>query len=182
MGENHSVLTPLQRFGFVFHPGKASACYGQYSHTPVGCPPERVPPTAPAQPPAAGPAPSITNSVPAPTALPPDSGRQIPPDADRQGFVGYPGAPSQLHEPGCGDWPDGGLGSGGLRDRDWAVLLQRRRPTERLICRDRGPSADGSRFRCDKLRGRSASKRGCFQPYRACPGVRAGDTLAFHPG
>jgi hypothetical protein len=51
------------------------------------------PSTAPAQPPAAAPAPSITNLVPAPTAVPlPDSGRQIPPDADRQGFLGYPGA------------------------------------------------------------------------------------------
>jgi hypothetical protein len=43
---------------------------------------------------AAAPAPSITNSVPAPTAVPfPSSnGRQIPPDADRQGFVGSAGA------------------------------------------------------------------------------------------
>jgi len=94
MGENHSVLTPLTGFGFVLHPGRASACYGQYSHTRVECPPEGGPWTAPAQPPAAEPAPSNTNSVPAPTAvpLPSNNGRQIPADADRQGFLGYPGA------------------------------------------------------------------------------------------
>jgi hypothetical protein len=41
----------------------------------------------------ARPAPSIANSAPAPTAGPlPGSSRQIPPDADSQGFLGYPGA------------------------------------------------------------------------------------------
>jgi hypothetical protein len=24
--------------------------------------------------------------------------------------------------------------------------------------------------------------RGCFHPHRACPAVRAGDVLSFHPG
>jgi len=32
MGENHPGLTPLERFGFVLHPGKMSACYGVNSH------------------------------------------------------------------------------------------------------------------------------------------------------
>ena len=55
--------------------------------------PEGGPWTAPAQPPAAAPAPSIANSAPAPTAVPlPNDGRQVPADADRQGFLGYPGA------------------------------------------------------------------------------------------
>jgi hypothetical protein len=94
MGENHAGLTPLERFGFVLHPGKMSACHDAYSGQQVECPPEGEPSTAPMQPPAALPAPTITNSVPAPNAVPPPSGngRQIPRDADSQGFVGYPGA------------------------------------------------------------------------------------------
>ena len=94
MGENHAGLTPLERFGFVLHPGKMSACHGAYSGQPVECPPEGEPSIPPMQPPVALPAPTITNSVPAPNAVPPPSnnGRQIPPDADPQGFVGYPGA------------------------------------------------------------------------------------------
>jgi hypothetical protein len=38
--------------------------------------------------------PGNTNAIPAPTAVPPpsDNSRQIPPDADRQGFLSYPGA------------------------------------------------------------------------------------------
>jgi diguanylate cyclase len=49
------------------------------------------PSTAPVLPPPAPPAPSMTYSVP---AMPPPAGNagQIPPDADRQGFLSYPGA------------------------------------------------------------------------------------------
>jgi hypothetical protein len=94
MGENHAGLTPLERFGFVLHTGKMSACHGAYSGRPTECPPEGEPSIPPMQPPAALPAPTITNSMPAPNAVPPPSNneRQIPPDADPQGFVGYPGA------------------------------------------------------------------------------------------
>jgi hypothetical protein len=38
MQDNHAGLTPLEKFGFLLHPGKASACYGQYSRTRVECP------------------------------------------------------------------------------------------------------------------------------------------------
>lgn len=46
------------------------------------------------EPPPLQPAPASTDPAPAPTALPPaaGNGRQIPPDADPQGFVGYPDA------------------------------------------------------------------------------------------
>jgi hypothetical protein len=91
MGENHSVLTPLTSFGFVLHPGRASACYGQYSHTRVECTQENVPSPGTFPPPAAAPAPSVT--YPAPAAPPSRSNAiGIPADADRQGFVSYPGA------------------------------------------------------------------------------------------
>jgi hypothetical protein len=43
MGENHAGLTPLERFGFVLHPGKMSACHGAYSGQQVECPPEGNP-------------------------------------------------------------------------------------------------------------------------------------------
>jgi hypothetical protein len=67
MGENHAGLTPLEKFGFILHPGKMSACYGMNSHQRVECPPEGEPSTAPTQPPAALPAPSTTNPVFPPT-------------------------------------------------------------------------------------------------------------------
>jgi hypothetical protein len=91
MGENHSVLTPLTSFGFVLHPGRASACYGQYSHTPVECTQENVPSPGTFPPPAAAPAPNVTYPAP---AAPPSRGNAIgiPSDADRQGFLSYPGA------------------------------------------------------------------------------------------
>ena len=93
MGENHAGLTPLERFGFVLHPGKMSACSGMYSHQRVECPPEGEPSNAPAQPPAVGPPPGSINSAP-PAVVPPSpaNDHQVPPDADSQGFVGYPGA------------------------------------------------------------------------------------------
>jgi hypothetical protein len=49
---------------------------------------------APVQPPAAGPAPGSIDSAPSPTTVSPPAGNgyQIPPDADTQGFLGYPGA------------------------------------------------------------------------------------------
>ena len=94
MGENHAGLTPLDRFGFVLHPGKVSACYGVYSHQRVECPPEGEPSNAPPQARAVGPPRGSIDSVPSPTVVPPspENGYQIPPDADTQGFVGYPGA------------------------------------------------------------------------------------------
>ena len=55
MGENRAGLTPLERFGFVLHPGKMSACYGVYSHQRVECPPEGEPSNAPPQARAVGP-------------------------------------------------------------------------------------------------------------------------------
>lgn len=91
MGENHSVLTPLTNFGFVLHPGRASACYGQYSHSRVECPQENVPSPGTFMPTAAAPAP--TAPYPAPVAPPPRTTVPgIPSDADRQGFLSYPGA------------------------------------------------------------------------------------------
>jgi hypothetical protein len=94
MGENHAGLTPLERFGFILHPGKMSACSGEYSHQLVECPPEGEPSNPPPQPPPIGPPPGNINATPPPTVVPPSaaSGHQIPPDADAQGFVGYPGA------------------------------------------------------------------------------------------
>ena len=94
MGENHAGLTSLERFGFALHPGKMSACYGVYSHQRVECPPEGEPSNAPPQARAGGPPRGSIDSVPSPTAVvpPAGNGRQIPPDADTQGFVGYPGA------------------------------------------------------------------------------------------
>jgi hypothetical protein len=74
MGENHAGLTPLERFGFVLYPGQMSACYGVNSHQRVECPPEGEPSTAPAQPPAVGPAPASTNAMPPSTAMPPAPG------------------------------------------------------------------------------------------------------------
>jgi hypothetical protein len=79
----------------------------------------------------------ITNSVPPPTAVaaPSDNGRQIPADADAQGFVGYPGARCSYTNPAVAIGPYGGLGCGDLPDRGQAVLLQRLRPAERVQSR-----------------------------------------------
>jgi rhodanese-related sulfurtransferase len=89
----------------------------------------------------------ITNSVPPPTAVaaPSDNGRQIPADADAQGFVGYPGKRCSYTNP--------------------AVAIARTADSVVVICqtgvrrfyykgfglqngfsRDRRPGADGSRF------------------------------------
>jgi hypothetical protein len=55
----------LEKFGFILHPGKMSACHGAYSHQRVECPPEGEPSTAPAQPPAAGTTPKCLPVCPA---------------------------------------------------------------------------------------------------------------------
>jgi hypothetical protein len=65
------MLQPLRSYGFEISP----------------------PPNPSVEPPPPTTLPGNTNAMPAPTAVPlPDSGRRIPPDADRQGFLGYPGA------------------------------------------------------------------------------------------
>jgi hypothetical protein len=68
MGENHAGLAPLEKFGFVLHPGKMSACSGQYSHTRVECPPAGSPSTGSTQTPGAQPAPSATATAGPPAA------------------------------------------------------------------------------------------------------------------
>lgn len=47
MGFNHRVLTPLEKFGFVLHPGHMSECYGKVSGQRVECPAPGDPTTLP---------------------------------------------------------------------------------------------------------------------------------------
>jgi hypothetical protein len=72
LGERQRPLQPLMTYGFTIQ--------------------DAVHPTV--MPPPPQPAPASTNAMPPPTTVRPPSGngRQIPPDADSQGFVGYPGA------------------------------------------------------------------------------------------
>jgi hypothetical protein len=104
---------------------------------------------APVQPPAAVPAPGSIDSVPSPTTVSPPTGNghQIPPDADTQGFVGYPGAQCNHTNPAVtiGRTADSAVvicktGVGrfyykGFGLQNWSVG------------RDRRPGADGIRFR-----------------------------------
>ena len=91
--------------------------------------------------------PAPIRCLPPPLCAPPArNGRQIPPDADPQGFVGYPGARCNDTNPAVavGRTADSVvvICQTGCR----AVLLQRRWPTERVISRDRRSGATGATF------------------------------------
>ncbi|WP_131536273.1 hypothetical protein [Mycolicibacterium aromaticivorans] len=76
MGFNHRVLNPLEKYGFVLHPGRMSSCYGKTSGQRVECPAPGDPTTVPlpgdgktnSSPPMAEPSsPALASTPPSPT-------------------------------------------------------------------------------------------------------------------